>query len=150
MINEYYLSLGLEHVLEQVHQDFPGVEVQVEDRLRFYEYHFPNMESGQKRCTIRFKKDYIRIPWGDDLGNILPCFATRPDDKDYLKDMGYVEINPITVAHVKDFPLWAAKMDGYKNLEEMRQDIGSIYGVELTPDDLLSYYTIDRYWPKKD
>jgi len=150
MIKKYCMYTELEEVLEQVHQDFPGVEVQVEDKLRFYEYHFPNIESGLKRCTIRFKKDTIRIPWGGRSQMVLPCFATRPGDKDYLKDMGLVVIDSIIVANVKDFPLWAAKMDGYKTLKEMRQDIGGIYNVKLEPEDILSYYDIGDYLPRKD
>jgi hypothetical protein len=150
MIKEYLMDQGLEKVLEQLHQDFPGMEVQVEDKLRFYEYHFPNLESGVKGCTIRFKKDTIRIPWGGRRQWFLPCFATRPDDKEYLIEKGIARITPVIVSHVKDFPLWAAERDGYNNLEEMKQDIGGIYGVELKPDDLLSYYTIDQYWPKKE
>jgi hypothetical protein len=153
MINEYYLSNGLEkvvfeEVLGQIHLDFPGVEVQVEDRLRFYEYHFENLEKGLKTCTIRFKKDAIRVPCGKEDQDILPCFATKPDDPNYLEEKGVAWIPHITVAHVKDFPLWLAEEDGFASLAEMKKGIGNIYGVTLQPEDILSYYKILEYADK--
>jgi len=117
MIKNYNLGQGLEKLLGQLHQDFPDVEVQVENSIRFYEHHFPNMESGVKRCTIRFRKECIRVPMGKDDTWYLPCFATRPDDPSYKEEKGLAQISQILIASVGDFPLWAAKNDGYQSLK---------------------------------
>jgi hypothetical protein len=138
----------LENLLRYIREDFPGIDVQVEDRLRFYEQHFPNLENGLKTCTIRFKKGAIRVPWGKENHDILPCFATRPDDPTYLEEKGTAWIPSIMVAHVKNFPLWAAQEDGYATIAEMKEDIGGIYNVRLQPTDILSFYKIQEYADK--
>jgi hypothetical protein len=145
VLDGYIVDRKLENLLRSINEDFPDIDVQVEDRLRFYEHHFPNLESGAKTCTIRFKKGAIRVPWGKEDYDILPCFATRPDDPSYLEEMGTAWIPSILVAHVKDFPLSAAQEDGYATIAEMKKDIGGIYNVRLQPTDILSFYKIQEY-----
>jgi hypothetical protein len=145
MIREYSLDTRMDALIEEIHADFPGIEVQTEDRLRFYKYHFERLESGLKTCTIRFKKDAIRVPCGKEDQDMLPCYATMPDDPNYLEEMGTAWIPSIIVAHVIDFPLGLAEEDGFASLYEMKKGIGNIYGTKLMPIDILSYYKIQEY-----
>lgn len=145
----YSVTSPLEKFITQVHQEYPGVIVEADKNLRFYEHFIPLMESGEKNVTIRFRPGKLRLPAPTE-GYFLPVYATRPHDANYKQLIGKVEIPDVLVANVDSFPEWAAVQDGFRDVQDMKEGIGDIYQVKLQPEDMLSMYYLLNFHRNKE
>lgn len=149
MIGAYITTEDMLDVAEAVKRDFPEFSLETDSELRLFSDLIPKLESGEKRLTIRFKPEHVRVPLCDSAPrNLLPVYETYRDG-DGKNLVGGIYVPKIIVAHARDFPEELARLDGFKDLDDMMQGMSKIYhpihGRDLNKDDPLSCYYLENF-----
>ncbi len=122
-----------------VSNDFPGVAFEIDQEMLFWSSHFPNLKSGEKNVTIRYRPGKIRIPGAKDMRVI----DTGDNGKSYTP-AGIITIPTIMVLDLIEFKDEFARLDGFENKEDMIQGMEKYYG-PLPEDAVLSMYWLNNY-----
>jgi hypothetical protein len=137
---------------EKIERDFPGFSYQCDKELRLFENLVEDLEFGRKPVTIRFKPGVVRMPFSlvGLSKNTMEVYQTIKDSKE-MKYKGYVVIPKFVIAHAKDFPEHLARLDGFKDWEDMMAGMNDIYepiyGRGISEEDVLSCYFLSDFHP---
>lgn len=132
-MRSYSVKRGL---AEKILEDFPETELKTDDSLFMYEDYVKKFELGEKKTTIRYKKNAIRYPAKTEL----PLIQSKPDSGE-KKELGTVRIEKIVIKEIKELTEEDARNDGFKNKEELISVIEGIYG-KVEEKELVSIYHI--------
>jgi len=110
----------------------------IDNKLLFWEHHFPHMESGEKTGTTRYKSGQIRVPFG----NRLPVYETKEFERGE-KPRGIVTIDYVVACQLKEL---TEEERGFVSQEELFEGMKSYYS-DIKPGSLISYYKFKEYNP---
>ncbi|MGV8086436.1 MAG: hypothetical protein ACP5N1_02275 [Candidatus Woesearchaeota archaeon] len=142
----YPMITNEEELIQIIEKDFPGLAIRFDSSLNFTRDNHPEFNEHAP-YTVRYMPKAVRIPKHPTNGTILDCNLIEGNIK---KTLGYIRIDyEIAVWKVKHFPKKAAQLCGFDNLEHAMESLASMYGTILPPDDTLSLYQIEGYYPIK-
>ena len=133
MKKKYSLELGIDKIILQVINDFGNPQIDLDDRLSFYDVE--HLKDEYQDYVIRFRKDKLMLP----SGKVLPCIT--PDDK-YL---GKVEILEILAVDVIDLTDVDAQRCYYENKEQLIGRFAEVFDHKFKPDDCFVIYKLGKF-----
>lgn len=140
--------ITIELVLPLIHKElFEKNRVHIDDKLLFWEHHFPAFEKGypngcKKTGTIRYKKDHIRLPFGVKL----PVYETKEFNAG-LPPRGIVTLEYVVACQLNEITEDEWLHDGFISQENLFEGM-KIYYPEIIPESLVSQYKFKNYDPK--
>ncbi len=135
----YEIELNdLRNIKDMLKKKFPNTTLYGRTKLPLYHEYVDLLFSGNKKTTIRFRKNGIDFPGF----KILPLISTSNFSKKYLTNqIGNVLITNYIVKKFIKLSTNDAQLDGFVNLNKLKETLFKIYG-KIEDDDLISIYTI--------
>ena len=113
-------------------------EIKIRDKFGFEEEYFYWLLSGRKTTTIRYAgKNAIDLP----NNNILPV-GIKLKESGIFVHLGRVLIRNIEIKTFSELDNYDAIRDGFKDAEDMRQELRRLYHSGISDDDYVTIYSL--------
>ena len=138
----------IELVLPQLYKElFAKNHTHIDKMLLFWEHHFDAFKKGypngfKKTGTIRYKKDYVRLPYGAKL----PVYGANEFEQG-ASPRGIVTLDFIIACQLNEITEEEWLHDGFTSQKDLFEGMKAYYP-EITPESLVSYYKFKKYDPK--